>query len=120
MAKASLVRMFSIRTCLTVVLVEDFLRVQRLDFFSGPLQVRVTVRQLVLVNRFLADPLPFHALQPEPLLAVNRIDVERQIVGDPEAGIGVIRTWPRIRALGNVTWLPEKVRMLTQALAVVR
>ena len=47
------------------------LRVDRFDLFLGPIQVRLKEAQLVLENGLGADPFPFDALQPDPLLAVN-------------------------------------------------
>jgi hypothetical protein len=71
-------------------LVERLFRVAGLDLFPGPLQVGLAAGQLVLVNGLLADPLPVDALQPDPLVAVNRIDVNRAIVGHPGTRVGVV------------------------------
>ena len=47
------------------------LRVARFDLFLGPMQVLLKEGQLVLENGLMADPFPFDALQPDPLVAVN-------------------------------------------------
>src|SRR5262249_3515028 len=59
-------------------------------FLPGSVEVRLLERQLIVKDGFLTDPFPINALYPEPFVAVQRVDVERAIVGDPETGVGIL------------------------------